>query len=103
MGGMLGMCRRGTSPNLAVSPEAAVPRSPPQANARSADSTLHRTEPVLYGVPVIQHELVGSARVPGHLAELRCFRHDGDFTIWIDGTELMSSRVHGSEEALAEL
>jgi len=41
--------------------------------------------------------------VPGHLAELRCFRHDGDFTIWIDGTELMSSRVHGSEEALAEL
>ena len=41
--------------------------------------------------------------MPGHLAELRCFRHDGDFTIWIDGTELMSSRVHGSEEALAEL
>lgn len=41
--------------------------------------------------------------MPGHLAELRCFRHDGEFTIWIDGTELMSSRVHGSEEALAEL
>ena len=41
--------------------------------------------------------------MPGHLAELRCFRHDGDFTIWIDGIELMSSRVHGSEEALAEL
>lgn len=52
---------------------------------------------------VIRHELVGSARVPGHLAELRCFHHDGDYTIWIDGTELMSSRVHGSEEALAEL
>ncbi len=52
---------------------------------------------------MIPHELVGTAPIPGHRAELRCFRHDGDFTIWIDGTELMSSRVHGSEEALAEL
>jgi spermidine synthase len=52
---------------------------------------------------VLPHDLVGTARVPGHDAELRCFHHDGDFTIWIDGTELMSSRVHGSEEALAEL
>lgn len=52
---------------------------------------------------MIPRELLGSAPVPGHLAELRCFRHDGDFTIWLDGTELMSSRVHGSEEALAEL
>lgn len=52
---------------------------------------------------MIARELLGTARVPGHRAELRCFRHDGDFAIWIDGTELMSSRVHDSEEALAEL
>ncbi|MBL8730277.1 MAG: spermidine synthase [Planctomycetes bacterium] len=49
------------------------------------------------------HELVGSARVPGHDAELRCYRHDGDFTIWLDRVELMSSRVTGSEQMLAEL
>ncbi len=49
------------------------------------------------------HELVGSARVPGHSAELHCYHHDGDFTIWLDRVELMSSRVTGSEEMLAEL
>lgn len=49
------------------------------------------------------HELVGTARVPGHDAELSCYHHDGDFTIWLDRVELMSSRVTGSEEMLAEL
>ena len=49
------------------------------------------------------HDLVGSARVPGHDAELRCYHHDGDFTIWLDRIELMSSRVTGSEQMLAEL
>jgi len=49
------------------------------------------------------HELVGTARVPGHDAELRCYHHDGDFTIWLDRIELMSSRVTGSEQMLAEL
>lgn len=52
---------------------------------------------------MIPRELLGIARVPGHRGELRCFRHDRDFSIWIDRTELMSSRVHESEEALAEL
>ncbi len=52
---------------------------------------------------MIARELVGTASVPGHRGELRCYRHDRDFAIWIDRTELMSSRVHGSEEALAEL
>jgi spermidine synthase len=51
---------------------------------------------------VIPNELVGTAKVPGG-GELRCWRHDGDFSIRIDGIELMSSRVHGSEEAMAEL
>lgn len=47
--------------------------------------------------------LVGVARIPGHTGELRCFHHDGDYTIRVDGIELMSTRVHGSEEQLAEL
>jgi spermidine synthase len=51
---------------------------------------------------VIPNELVGTAKVPGG-GELRCWRHDGDFSIRIDGIELMSNRVHGSEEAMAEL
>ncbi len=56
---------------------------------------------------MIRHQLVGSAPIPGHgtghRGELRCYHHDGAFTFVVDSTELMSSRVHGSEEALAEL
>jgi spermidine synthase len=43
------------------------------------------------------------ARIPGHTGELRCFHHDGNYVIRVDGIELMSTRVHGSEEQLAEL
>lgn len=50
---------------------------------------------------MIPHELIATAQVPGG-GELRCYRHDRDFAIRIDGVELMSSRVHGSEEAMAE-
>lgn len=52
---------------------------------------------------VIPRELVATARVPGHGGELRCYRHDGAFQLWIDRTELMSSRVHESEQMLAEV
>jgi spermidine synthase len=45
-------------------------------------------------------ELIGTATIPGG-AKLRLFRRDGDFTIELGGNELMSSRVRGSEEALA--
>ncbi len=51
---------------------------------------------------MIPQELIGTAKVPGG-GELRCYRHDSDFALRIDGVELMSSRVHGSEEAMAEL
>lgn len=47
--------------------------------------------------------LVGTARVPGSDAEMRCLEHDGDYRIFVGGTELMSTRLFGSEEALAEL
>jgi spermidine synthase len=52
---------------------------------------------------VLPHSLVGVARIPGHTGELRCFHHDGNSVIRVDGIELMSTRVHGSEEQLAEL
>ena len=46
---------------------------------------------------------MGTAAVPGSRAELRCWRHDRDFSFRLGGVELMSSRAHGSEEQLAEL
>jgi len=45
-------------------------------------------------------ELIGTATVPGGV-ELRLVRHGDDHMIMVDGNELMSSRVGGSEEALA--
>lgn len=48
-------------------------------------------------------ELLGTAQIPGQVGELKLYRHDSAFIIRIHGTELMSSRVHGSEEELAEL
>lgn len=45
-------------------------------------------------------ELVGTAKVPGGV-ELRLVRHGDDHMIMVDNNELMSSRVGGSEEALA--
>lgn len=47
--------------------------------------------------------LLDSAPVPGKGGELQLYRRGGEFSIKIAGRgELMSSRVHGSEEALAE-
>ena len=48
-------------------------------------------------------DLIATAAVPGHEGQLRCYHHDGAYEVWIDHTELMSSRVFGSEEMLAEL
>ncbi|MFC3174685.1 spermidine synthase [Novosphingobium bradum] len=50
---------------------------------------------------MIARELLGTAQVPGG-EELRLFRHDRDFMIVLGGNELMSSRMSGSEIALAE-
>lgn len=49
---------------------------------------------------MIQRELLGTAQVPGG-EELRLFRHDRDFMIALGGNELMSTRMNGSEIALA--
>ncbi|QUT07505.1 spermidine synthase [Sphingobium phenoxybenzoativorans] len=47
-------------------------------------------------------ELIGSAQVPGG-EELRLYRRGRDFMIVLDRNELMSSRMSGSEEALADM
>ncbi|VVS97288.1 conserved hypothetical protein [Sphingomonas sp. EC-HK361] len=47
-------------------------------------------------------ELLGTADVPGG-EPLRLFRRGGDFMIVLDRNELMSSRMSGSEEALATM
>jgi spermidine synthase len=51
---------------------------------------------------VTPRELLGVARVPGG-EELRLFRRGGDFMIVLDRNELMSTRMNGSEEALATM
>ena len=45
-------------------------------------------------------ELIGTAIVPGG-EELRLYRRDSDYMIVLGGNELMSSRMSGSEQALA--
>jgi spermidine synthase len=48
------------------------------------------------------HRHIGTAQVPDGV-ELRLMRRGGEFTIVLDGNELMSTRVSASEEALARL
>jgi len=52
---------------------------------------------------MIPWKFLDSARVPGSSAELSLFARGGEFSIRVNGCELMNSRVHGSEDALAEL
>ena len=52
---------------------------------------------------MIPWQLLDSAQVPGENKELRLYKRGGEFSIRIDGSELMNSRVHGSEAAMAEL
>ena len=41
--------------------------------------------------------------MPGNSKELRLYRRGREFSIRVNGCELMNSRAHGSEDALAEL
>ncbi len=52
---------------------------------------------------MIPWEHLGSAKVPGTETELHLHRRGEDYSIRVDGLELMTSRVHGSEDTLAEL
>jgi spermidine synthase len=51
---------------------------------------------------MIPWKLLDSAQVPGGSAEMHLFVRSGEFSIRVNGCELMNSRVHGSEDALAE-
>ena len=50
-------------------------------------------------------ELMDTAAIPNNGGELRLFKRNEEFVIRINGTlgDLMSSRTHGSEDALGEL
>jgi spermidine synthase len=52
---------------------------------------------------MIPWEFLESAQVPGNGGELCLYRRGAEFSIRVGNRELMNSRVHGSEEALAEL
>ena len=49
---------------------------------------------------MLPRELIGTAQIPGG-EELKLVRHGRDFIIMLGRNELMSSRMSGSEEALA--
>jgi spermidine synthase len=51
---------------------------------------------------MIPRELVATARIPGG-AEMRLYRRGADHMILVDRDELMSTRMSGSEEALARM
>ena len=48
-------------------------------------------------------KLLGRAQTPGGGAELVLYQRDSEFSLKADNQELMNSRVHGSEEAMARL
>lgn len=52
---------------------------------------------------LISWQLLDSVQVPEENGDLRLYQRHGEFSIRVDGAELMNSRVHGSEEAMAEL
>ena len=52
---------------------------------------------------MIPWRLLDTAKVPGGEGELRLYQRGDEFSIRIDGRELMNSRVYGSEDALADL
>jgi spermidine synthase len=52
---------------------------------------------------VIPWTLLDTAEVPGDGGELRLLRRGAEYSIRLGHNELMNSRVHGSEEALAEI
>lgn len=52
---------------------------------------------------MIPWKLLDTTFVPGTTQELSLHRRGNEFSIRVNGADLMNSRMHGSEEALAEL
>ena len=59
--------------------------------------------PPLRADAVIPWEHLDTAPIPGEAGTLRLMRRGTEFSIQLDGNELMNSRLSGSEEALARL
>jgi spermidine synthase len=55
------------------------------------------------GYRLLAWETIDSAQVPGAATMLHLMRRGDEFAIWVDGRPLMTSREHGSEDALADL
>lgn len=52
---------------------------------------------------MIPWTLLGSAVIPGDGGEMRLYQRDSEYSIRVGSYELMNSRVHASEDALASL
>lgn len=50
-----------------------------------------------------KRELIETALVPGSHNQMSLYHNGDDYSISVDGQELMNTRMHGSEESLAEL
>ena len=51
---------------------------------------------------MIPWQLLETAQVPGTNGDLSLFQRGEEFSIRVNGSELMNSRVHGSEDAMAQ-
>lgn len=52
---------------------------------------------------MVPWELLDSAAIPGSKGQLHLYRRGDEYSIRVENRELMNSRVHGSEDALARL
>lgn len=52
---------------------------------------------------MIPWTLLGTAEIPGDGGEMRLYQRDSEYSIRVGSYELMNSRVHASEDALASL
>jgi len=57
----------------------------------------------VFEASMVPWEFLDSEIVPGSKGELRLYKRGEEFSIRLDRCELMNSRMHGSEDALAEL
>jgi spermidine synthase len=78
------------------------PTRPPRETGRDIRANSRVDGPLAYARGVARWEKIGTARDPDG-SELILYQDGSQFMIRADGRELMSSRAHASEEALAEI
>lgn len=52
---------------------------------------------------MLKRELIQTIEVPGGRSKMSLQKQGPEYSIWVDGVPLMTTRKHGSEEALADL